>query len=201
MKRLVVIAGPHGAGKTKFMVGALGRDIIRGKSVDPQHVYETLQNHYAIETYNREARPDFVQRAMERAFTIRYERIRDGKSVTAICSLGAIEDLDFIEAARRNAYHISLYFFGVSSWRICETYIRSQKKHWLHKLDSRAIYGDYHRALAMLPGAILLSDTGRIYDNADPKNPTPLLGIEEGRITIIEKNLPDWILEPLSRCL
>ncbi len=201
MKRLIMIAGPHGAGKTEFMLGALGQDVLRGKYIDPQHAYGTLQAHYAIETYNDDARPDFVKRAKERAFTDRYVRVKEGKDVTAICSLGAIEDLDFLEAGRTNEYHISLYFFGVSSWKICEAYIRAHQNHWLHNQDSRTIYGDYHRALAMLPGAILRADDGCIYDNTDPKNPTPLLGIKSGRISIIEKNLPDWILEPLSRCL
>jgi len=200
MKKLVVIAGPHGAGKTEFMLGALGRDVLRGKYVDPQHVFETLQSHYAIESYKDEQRPDFVQRAMERAFTIRFERIKKGKDVTAVCSLGAIEDLDFIEAAKRQKYHVSLYFFGVASWRRCERYIRTQKKHWLNGVDSKHIYGDYFRALSMLPGAIVMANEGCIYDNANPKKPKPLLGINNGRVSIIEKDLPPWILDPLSRC-
>jgi len=201
MRKLVVIAGPHGAGKTEHMLGALGREKRQGKLVDPQNVFETLKTHYAIETYHGEEQPDFVQRAIERAFTIRFEQIKKGNDLTAICSLGAVEDLDFLDAARRHNYHISLYFFGVKSWRKCERYIRSRKKHWLSELSRTDIFGDYHRALAMLPGAIVMADQGAIFDNTNSKYPKPLLGIDRGRVNIIEQNLPNWILDPLSRCL
>lgn len=201
MKRLIMIGGPYGAGKTGAMLKTLGQDIVRGKFVDPQKCYENLQEYYAIETYKGEETRDFVTRAFERAFSERFEQMRTHKSLTAICSLGAIEDLDLLDAGRRNGFHIALYFFGVQDWRSCEQHIRETEGHWLSNLSSKEIYGDYHRALAMLPGAIIQADKGMIYDNSDRENPRPLLAIEDGKIQIIETNLPDWILEPLSRCL
>lgn len=201
MPILTVIGGPYGAGKTSAMLKALRPDVIHGKFVDPQKAYENLQSHYAIETYKGEATRDFVRRAFERAFTERFERMKELKSLTAVCSLGNVEDLDLMDAARRNGFEIALYFFGVGNWKSCVDHIRKTNNHWLSDLSEKEIYGNYHRALAMLPGAIIQAGRGMIFDNTDRDNPRPLLGIENGRIQIIEKNLPNWILEPLSRCL
>jgi len=201
MKRLKVIGGPYGAGKTDAMLTALGSDIVRGKFVDPQRAYDNLQNHYAIEIFKGEKTRDLIERAFEKAFSERFEQLRSQKSLTAICSLGDIEDLDLIDAGSKNGFHISLYFFGLNDWQACEQYIRQSKNHWLSDLSSKEIYGNYHRALAMLPGAIIKAHQGMIFDNTDRDNPRPLLSIENGRIQIIDKNLPDWIVEPLSRCL
>jgi len=201
MNNLVVIAGPHGARKKESMLNVLGQSIVRGKYVDPRHIFETLKEYYAVESYKGEKTPDFVKRAFERAFTIWFERIKNHKNVTAVCTLGTIEDLDLLDAAKRNNYYISLYFFGVDNWRTCERNLREDNNHWLSKIKSEVIFGDYHRALAMLPGAIVKCDDGIIFDNTNFKKPKPLLGIENGRVKVIEKNLPHWILEPLSRCL
>jgi len=196
-----MIAGPHGAGKTAVMLGALGQQVITGKYVDPQNGFENLKTFYAQAQYHKEVVPNFTARAMENAFSTRFERIHNGKDVTAVCSLGSVADLDLLDAAKRQGYHISLYYFGVENWKICETFIRKSPGHWLSSLSSQDIFGDYHRSIAMLPGAILQAHTGIIYDNSSLKNPKPLLTIQNGRIDIVERNLPKWVLEPLSRCL
>lgn len=201
MPNLVLIAGPHGAGKTSIMSRATGHSMKVGRFVDPQDIFERLKDHYAKAEFENIPVRDYAARAFDRAFTVRFNHIKKKHDVTVLCSLGAIADLDLMDAARKNGYHISLYFFGVENWKICRDYIRQSKKHWLSEMPDEHIYGDYHRAMAMLPGAILQADTGRIYDHSSLKRPKPLLEIDNGRIQVIEKTLPNWILEPLSRCL
>jgi len=196
-----MIAGPHGAGKTEVMVSALGSDVMVGSYVAPQDTFESLRMHYSAAEFDKEEVPDYAQRAIERTFTTRFGHMNKLKDITVVCSLGAVEDLDLLDGAYNHDYHISLYFFGVNDWRTCDKYIRETKGHWLSKMSSEDVYGDYHRSLAMLPGAILLADTGMIFDNSDFKNPKPLLAIKNGRVEVIETKLPNWILEPLSRCL
>lgn len=201
MKRLKIIGGPYGAGKTDAMLNALGADIVRGRFVDPQKAYDNLRNHYATELLRGEKTRDLIKRAFDKAFSERFEQIWSQKSLTAICSLGDIEDMDLVDAGRKNGFHISLFFFGINDWQACEHYIRQTENHWLSGLSSKEIYGNYHRALATLPGAIIKADQGMIFDNSNRDKPRPLLEIEKGRIKIIDKNLPNWIVEPLSRCL
>ncbi len=201
MPHLIMIAGPHGVGKSALMAIPTGARMAAGKLVDPQRVYEHLIEHYEENDHLPIPKKDFSHRAAERSFSNRFDHIRKGNDVTAICSLGSIEDLDLMDAARKNGYHIAFYFFGVSSWKRCMEHIRQTKNHWLSQLTEQDIFGDYHRAIAMLPGAIIQAHTGIIYDHTNLSRPKPLLEIENGRIQIIEKNLPEWVLEPLSRCL
>lgn len=196
-----MIAGPHGAGKSSIMERTVGKRMIAGRLVDPQKVFEDLRSHYEESEFRKIPKKDYATRAFERAFTLRFEHIRKRKDLTALCSMGAIADLDLIDAARQNGYRVALYFFGVNNWKICRNYIKRTKDHWLSGLSDEDIYGDYHRAIAMLPGAIIQAQTGVIYDHSDLEQPRPLLEIEDGRIKVIEPNLPNWILEPLSRCL
>lgn len=172
-----------------------------GRFVDPQAIFEGLKDHYAEAEFKNIPVRDYAARAFDKAFTIRFKHIKKMHDVTVICSLGSISDLDLMDAARRNGYRIALHFFGVQNWKICHDYIKTSKNHWLSEISEKHIYGDYHRAMAMLPGAILQADTGMIYDHSDLKYPRPLMDIENGRIRIVDENLPDWVIEPLSRCL
>lgn len=201
MPKLTVIGGPYGVGKTSAMLRALGPDIVRGKFVDPQRHFDNKRNYYAIETYKGEKTRDFVERSFTNAFSERFDQLKEHKSLTTICSLGDIEDIDLLDAAQRHGFEIRLFFFGVDNWESCVDHIRSTPNHWLSQLTPKEIYGNYYRALAMLPGAIIKADSGAIFDNSDRENPKPLLGIENGRIKIVDENLPKWIIEPLSRCL
>jgi len=201
MRRLTVIAGPHGAGKTSLMQGRLGRGILHGTYVDAQEIHDSLKTFYAIDEHRGHGAPDYTDRAHEKAFSTRFRLVKKARDVSAECTMGEVEDLDLLDAARKNDYHISLYFFGLNDWRACYDRIRSTPGHWLSRATEEDIYGNYHRALAMLPGAILLADRGIVYDNSSKRGPQELLKIVDGRVEIMQKNLPDWVVEPLTRCL
>lgn len=201
MRRLTVIAGPHGAGKTTLAQGRLGRSMLQGTYVDPQEIHDSLKSFYAIEEHRGQDSPDYTARSHEKAFSTRFRLVKKGRDLSAECTMGEIEDLDLLDAARQNGYHISLYFFGLNNWQACQSRIHGTPGHWLSAISEKEIYGNYHRALAMLPGAIPMADAGIVYDNSHKNGPRELLKIKNGRVEILQKKLPDWIVEPLTRCL
>ena len=184
-----------------MMRGPDGERLRVGRYVDPQDIFEGLRSHYATGEASNIPAKDFAARAIERAFTVNFEHIKKRKDLTAVCSLGSVTDMDLIDAARQQGYYISFYYMGVRKWEICCDYIRRTKDHWLARLSDNDIFGNYHRSLATLPGAIIAADNGAVIDNSVQGKSRPLLEIRDGRIQIIDKNLPDWVLDPLSRCL
>lgn len=182
-----MIAGPYGAGKRLLMLKDFGR-LIKGVYIDPQEIFD-------------KGPLEPIERVRQRAYSARFRMIRKQRELTTTCSMGSVRDLHLLDAARRNQFNIALHFFGISDWRIALRRIRTTPGHWLNEMPEEKIKGIYHRSLAMLPGAILMAQSGIIYENSEDANPRKLLRINNGRIEIIDKNLPNWLLEPLSRCL
>ena len=110
MPQLVMIAGPHGSGKTHMMRGPDGERLRVGRYVDPQDIFEGLRSHYATGEASNIPAKDFAARAIERAFTVNFEHIKKRKDLTAVCSLGSVTDMDLIDAARQQGYYISFYY-------------------------------------------------------------------------------------------
>ncbi|NNE58999.1 MAG: hypothetical protein HKN36_12905 [Hellea sp.] len=201
MKQLVMVAGPYGVGKIYHMRQSPGFQVARGTLLDPQEIHDGLLDYYEEEQIIEGPSPGFLNRTEEKTFSSRFRLVRKGRDLTVVCSLGRIEDLDLIDAAKSNGYHISLYYYGLKDWKLCRKKIRSDKYHWLHQEKDEFIYDHYFRSSAMLPGAIRMVDHGRIFDVSRKDVPTPLLDIDHGRVNLIEKKPPNWIVEPLTRCL
>jgi len=201
MKRMVVIAGPYGVGKTKIMRGPIGRQLIEGTFVDPQEVFDGLKEFYAQEEFHGESVPDYEARTREKALSARFRLIRKHRSLTGLCSLGRIEDIDVLDAARKNNYQISFHYYGVGNWTLCRDRLRQFPGHWLSQITDEQIFGDYHRSLAFLPSAIPFVDEGWIYDVSGRQKVSTLIHIKKGRISKAASKLPEWIKEPMSRCL
>ncbi len=182
-----MIAGPYGSDKRKLLFKDFGRLIV-GEYFDPQDIFERGPH-------------ESIERIRQRAYHARFRFVRKHKSFTTNCSLGSVRDLDLLDAAYRNDFDIALHYFGVSDWRAARDRIRSMPDHWLKGFPEDKLEGLYHRSLAMLPGAILLANRGAIYDHSETGHPRKLLNIVDGKVELVEKNIPDWLLSPLTRCL
>lgn len=182
-----MIAGPYGSGKRSLMFKDFGRLIV-GDYVDPQDIFE-------------KGPPEPIERVRQRAYNARFRFVRKHRTFSTNCSLGSVRDLDLLDAAHKNEFDIALYYFGLADWRVTRRQIRSTPGHWLRELPDEKLEGIYHRSLAMLPGAILLARSGAIYDHSNTGEPRKLLNIRNGKIEIVDKNIPNWLLEPLTRCL
>ena len=202
MKKFVMVAGPHGAGKTKFMQGAVGRTFAEETTIwDPQNIYDHLKKWYARKVDPKIERPDFTERAREKVYSLQFEMIRKERNITAVSSLGRVEDLDLLDAAHANNYHISFYYLGIRSPQLSAERVKTAQDHWVKNLSSERLTNNYLRSLAMLSGAVPYADEGIIYDNSKRTARRELLHIQNGKVKVVTHDLPGWILEPLSRCV
>ncbi len=209
MKTLVIIAGSYGTGKTKLAGRSAGPNLLGNIPADffnQEDYFNSLQEYYSLpEEYTRAGRssqiPEFMERSYERTHNNRYRLLVKGRDFGTELLLDKVEDLDLLAAARNHGYHISLYFIGVDNWKICARRLKNNPAHWHHKLSDKAIAACYHRSLSFLPGAIPYVDEGFVVNNSNFRNPKKVLTIKNGRIGLIDDAPPQWLIEPMSRCL
>lgn len=209
-KRFVIIAGPFGGGKTRlFLDNLLPNDFEKAfpeNFINPEVYYHSLREHYDLpEHYTRAGRgertPDFLSRANERAQTERFRLLVKGRSFATEFALDSVEDLDVIQAARHHNYHITLFFVGTDNWKRCVQRIRREHNHWHHHYTDADIAACYHRSLSFLPSAIPLINDGYVLENSNAGAPVKLLSIKKGRIELTMVTPPDWLTDPIRRCL
>ena len=201
MRELVIIAGPYGIGKARLALKVLGQNVFKGMRIDPQDIYAGLQSHYAIEAGRPMSNQELKDRTIEKAFSQPFRMIRKKRDLSVVMTLGQIEDLDLFDAGNRHDYQISLFYFGTQHWQRCINSVKNSANHWQKDLSQALLHNNYIRSLALLPGAIVQSHRGIIFDVNKKGEARQLLSIENGRVSLIEKALPQWVMDPLQRCI
>ena len=171
--RAVLIAGPHGSGKSRLV------NSLQKKGVDLGHFIERTEDAYKLPS---------------QSWRMRYSRLLKKRDVTWETLLTDVKDIDFLVSARKQGFHTTLYYMGLDGpTTSVDRYQGSED------IIPKSIAGRYYCSAAFLPLAISLVDHGYIFDNSK-KGPslTPLLRIKSGVIELLTQEQPQWVLSTFA---
>ena len=182
MKRLWIIAGGNGAGKTTF--------------------YELRLKHLGIPFVNADmiAKKVFPEdpegssyRAAKIAEILRFEHIRAGNSFCFETVFSHPSRIDFLAEAKALGYRINLVVIHVSSPALNIARVARRVVEGGHNVPNEKVETRIPRMLNNIKQAIPLCDLVKILDNSNTDGPyRPVLTITNGKMQKFIDPLPDW---------
>jgi predicted ABC-type ATPase len=189
---MIVIAGPNGSGKSTiidalrkevaFPACYINADEIAKSLRSPYPEKEILQDCEAIANHcdnrfdadtvmehlragvlNDDTRNHYAAILAE----IRRRRaIRQRKSFAFETVMSTPAKLALLNAASKAGYHVDLVFITTQNPRINELRVNNRVQSGGHPVETAKIFERYHRAMELLPSALDLAHTARVYDNS-----------------------------------
>lgn len=181
-KRLWVLAGGNGAGKStfynlylaKYGIKFVNADLI-AKDIDPENL-EGLS--YQAATVASEIREDLISKGVSFCF----ETVFSHES-----------KIDFIAKAKANSYKIILVYIHLSDSSLNEARVKQRVSEGGHNVPTAKIHSRIPRTMKHIKTALSIVDEARILDNSLRDNPfQQIIVLKSGNYEIKVKNLPEW---------
>lgn len=160
VKRLTVIAGPNGSGKTTIIDERLATGDLPELYISPDLIVQ--RSDYS---HIRDERERYIA-AMQDAEDFRKMLVRDGESFCFETVFSGPDKLDFLRFAKNYNYQIDLIFVGTVDESINVQRVQHRVDSGGHSVPVEKIRARWHRSFANLLAAIPLVDTVLLYDNS-----------------------------------
>jgi predicted ABC-type ATPase len=99
--------------------------------------------------------------------------------------------------AKQKGWQINLIYIGIDNVEVNIDRVAQRVAEGGHNVPIEDIRRRYKRSLENLPIALQLVDNASIYDNSTPDGHQNLLTIEDGRISQLVRELPQWLTKAL----
>ena len=190
---LVVIAGPNGSGKTTLTRRVLQHEWTAGHQyINADEIAEQeLGGWNAVEAIRQAARLADERReaclAARRDFA--YETV-----------FSTPERVSFIARAKSAGYFVRLYFVGTADPQINIRRVHMRVTQGGHDVPTDRITARYHRSMANLRRALLITDRVYVFDNSVEDQPaTRWVRTRDGQISKIAGGaMPVWIEDAVT---
>ncbi|AFY91140.1 zeta toxin family protein [Chroococcidiopsis thermalis] len=185
---LTIIAGPNGSGKSTFTRNtqeALGVPVI-----DPDLEARLLRPD-APETVAVAAGKQAIRRA--RTY------LENNQSFAVETTLSGNTYLKMMREAKQKGWQVNLIYIGLNKVETNIQRVAQRVTVGGHNVPEKDIRRRYERSLANLPLALQQADDALIFDNSTVAGHQNVLTVENGRITQIVPELPEWLRKAISK--
>jgi predicted ABC-type ATPase len=157
---LVVIAGPNGSGKSSLIQKLMTMpEINLGTYINADDIELGLHDIVDPQRRSREA-----QRIAD---ANRTDCLEKGKSFSFETVMSHPSKIDLMHQARQRGYGVTLLFVAVDDPLLNIERVSVRVSQGGHSVPPDRIVSRYHRTLALLPRAILASDSSVLFDNTE----------------------------------
>lgn len=178
MKTYTIIGGVNGAGKSSLSGALSSIDHSFGLHIDPDKLIKIAGSTF---------------KGGKTALGIFSYCLESGINFSQETTLSGKRPLKNIEAARKEGYHIRLFYVGVSSVEECLSRIENRVKKGGHNIPSSDVTRRFKNRFMDLAEILPYCDEAYFYDN---ENGFAYLGIyEDGEVVTTGDYIPDWIKE------
>ena len=181
---MVVIAGPNGAGKSTlyqyrvaphFKAPFINADLIQRDEL-------------------KDASMEASYRAAELAATRRTEYIHDGRSFITETVFSHPSKLMLLETALSAGFQVMLFHVGVDAVELAVERVKSRVLEGGHPVPEEKIRERFERNVDLIRQAMVMSDTGLVFDNSALNRPPELvIEFSRGRQHWTAPELPNWV--------
>lgn len=188
MPQLTVVAGPNGSGKSTLIRYLLSQNIFLGHYINADDIAQ--KQRLSGEIGSRQA-----QRIADNLRKTYLEAKSDFSFETVMSHASKPE---FMETARSNGYHVTLYFVCTDAPVINVSRVNYRVKHGGHDVPVDRIITRYYRTLELLPRAIAASDVTVLFDNTEDRTLNikkalrPVARVVRNSFGLLQKDFEEW---------
>lgn len=188
---VTVFAGPNGSGKStlKRKLEEQGVEFPNYLNADDYAVGIALDNpdrSRAAQIWVREQRDLFLSIA---------------ESYTFETVMSHVSHIDHLKAAKAGGYLVQLIFIGLEKPELNTLRVWERVSGGGHDVPEDRIIARYRRTMALLPDALAVADTARVFDNSDSAAPFRLIAKKEKSELAIypdDGDVPDWFAAAIA---
>ena len=184
MPVVTMIGGPNGSGKSTLIRLLLDQGADLGEHLNADDIARDMAG--SGDVVAREAQAIVRQRrqaALDAGVDFSWETVMSHTS-----------HIEFLAAALERGYEVRLVYVATSNPLGNIERVRERVENGGHDVPADRIVSRYHRSLANLSAAIVVSHRARIFDNSSVYSPMRLVAAYEcGRLTRHDLS-PDWFL-------
>lgn len=189
---LVLIAGPNGAGKSTLFETRIA----------PEFVGPFINADIIQRDELRDTSMQASYKAAEMAKDRRDKLLNAGRSFATETVFSHPSKLEIIKTARARGYIVLVMHVGVDSPDLSVGRVKYRTRYGGHNVPEQKIRERYVRGMPLIREAILMADTGMVYDNSKPDaSPRRMLIFTNGTLVRAQPALPGWILQGYARDL
>jgi predicted ABC-type ATPase len=186
MSTMIILAGPHGAGKTTLYQNRV-RSSFGGQVIDSEHILlEELGD--ARSTASRQA----AELARRRIGAL----ISRGDDFVTETAFSHPSSLDLVFEGRARGYSVWVLQVGLQSPEVAMARIAHRVENGGHHVPETKIRAQFHRSTPVIREAVRCATVGLVYDNSEAGHcPKLCLTFERGYLSVVRPGLPKWIEE------
>ncbi|MHB0938483.1 MAG: AAA family ATPase [Armatimonadota bacterium] len=180
MKRVVVLAGPNGSGKTSIVEKTNESSCFPTQFINPDAIAREM-------AFTQHATGSTIPRAvLHYADILRKDLIAAGQSF----AIETITSLAFMQYARAIGYRVELVFVTTSDPEINKARVRMRVEQGGHDIPPDKIEANYARSMKQLADAVRIADEAKVYDNS----------LDHPFLVFHKRTIDDvWVISPESR--
>lgn len=188
MKRLDLVVGPNGGGKSTFIAFTLAPLLPRSAFVNADEIAkQRWPDDPTAHAYD----------AARIAADTRAKLIETGRSFIAETVFSHVSKLELIRSAHDAGYVVALHVMLIPENLAVER-VRRRVRHGGHDVPEAKIRERYRRLWQLVADAIEIADTATVYDNSRLRGPRIIAQLTAGTV-IGAPTWPAWASEKLFR--
>jgi predicted ABC-type ATPase len=157
--QLITIAGPNGAGKSTITQRFRDNNLLPNNYINPDEIVLGMTE--IVDPIER------VYAAAREADRQRQELLLAKSSMAFETVMSHPSKIEFMQAARKAGYQVTLIFVGVASAEISVLRVKQRVANGGHDVPRQKIIDRYNRVMLLLPQAIRSVDRALLFDNSD----------------------------------
>ncbi|WP_323039999.1 zeta toxin family protein [Gemmobacter sp.] len=181
---VILLAGPNGAGKSTLYKTRVA-PAFAGPFVNADIIQRDELGNDS---------PEAAYRAAEIAAKRRSDLLATGSDFVTETVFSHRSKLDFVGEARARGYSVWVLHIGVDSADLSVMRVAHRVEFGGHNVPETKIRERYDRSAPLIREAVLLAETGLVYDNSVAGKPPKLvLTFERGHLMRVRPEPPTWI--------
>jgi predicted ABC-type ATPase len=163
---LVVFAGPNGSGKSSIVKEAFNQGAMPSLYINADDITREKLGNLDIHTIDKVHLDKVNLEAANEADRQRQEAIKAGKSFSTETVMSTPTKIDLMREAKANGYDVHLIYVTTQDPNINIGRVQDRIEKGGHAVPPEKIAVRYERAMQLLPEAIQVADTAKVYDNS-----------------------------------
>jgi predicted ABC-type ATPase len=184
MSTMIILAGPHGAGKSTLYQNRV-KSSFGGHVIDSEHILlEELGD----------TRSDAGRQAAELARRRIGGLISRGDDFVTETAFSHPSNLDLVFEGRSRGYSVWVLQVGLQNPEVAVARVADRVENGGHHVPETKIRAQFHRSTPIIREAVRCATVGLVYDNSEAGQcPRLFLTFERGYLSVIRQELPEWI--------
>jgi predicted ABC-type ATPase len=186
--QLITIAGPNGAGKSTITQRYRDNNLLPSNYINPDEIVLNMTE--IVDPIER------VYAAARAADRQRQELLLARESMAFETVMSHPSKVEFMRAARKSGYRVTLIFVGVASAEISILRVKQRVANGGHDVPRQKIIDRYDRVMLLFPQAIQAVDRALLFDNSDDLQAAKLVAeFRDGKQVYGVADAPQWAIQ------